>query len=63
MAAVLCLILLPLFFATPFLLGSMGGGLSPGMLFAAAAFLLLAGGIVVGAMNLARGWEEERLDE
>lgn len=62
MAAVLCLIFLPLFFATLFMLGAMGGPLSVGVLFAGAAFILLAGGIVVGAMNLSRGWEEERLD-
>ena len=62
MAAVLCLIFLPILFGAFFLIGSMGGPISIGMLFAGATFLLLAGGLVVGAMKLSRTWEEEKLE-
>jgi hypothetical protein len=62
MAAVLCLIFLPILFGAFFLIGSMSGPISVGILLAGATFLLLAGGPIVGAMRLARTWEEESLD-
>jgi hypothetical protein len=62
MAAVLCLIFLPLFFGSMFMIGAMGGPLSLGTLLAGATFLLLAGGLMVGAMRLSRTWEQDKLD-
>jgi hypothetical protein len=62
MAADLCLILLPLSFGVLFLIGSMGGPLTFGIVLAAVAFLLLSSGLVIGTMNLARSWENERLE-
>ena len=62
MAAVLCMIFLPLVFCALFLIGSMGGPLSVGTLLAATTFVLLSSGLVVGALRLSKGWEEERLD-
>jgi hypothetical protein len=62
MAAVLCLLFLPILFGAFFMIGSMGGPLSFGTVLAAATFLLLAGGIVVGALRLARTWEAEEPD-
>ena len=48
---------LPLVGGVLFLIGSMGGPLTGGMLFAAATFVLLAGGLIVGAMRLSAGWD------
>ena len=62
MTAVLCLMFLPLLFGVLFLVGSMGGTLSIGTLLAGMTFVLLAGGLIVGALKLSKGWEEERLD-
>ena len=62
MAAVLCLIFLPLMFGALFMIGSMGGALSIGTLLAGVTFVLLAGGLVVGAMKMSKSWEEERVD-
>jgi hypothetical protein len=56
------MIFLPLVFCALFLIGSMGGPLSVGTLFAGTTFVLLASGLVVGALKLSKGWEEERLD-
>ena len=61
MAAVLCLIFLPLLFGSLFMIGSMTGPISMGVVLAGATFLLLAGGLIVGAMRLSRAWEEEKL--
>ena len=38
------------------MVGMLGG---PGSLFAALAFGLLAGGVVIGLLKMARGWENE----
>jgi hypothetical protein len=56
MAAVLCLMFLPIFSAVLFMVGSMSS-LSLGTLLAGATFALLAGGIFVGAMNMSKDWE------
>lgn len=58
MAAVLCLMFLPLTAGALFMLGSMGS-LSVGVFLAAATFLLLGGGLVFGTLRLANGWEAE----
>jgi hypothetical protein len=62
MAAVLCLIFLPLMFGALFMIGSMGGAFAIGTLLAGVTFVLLAGGLVVGAMKMSKSWEEERVD-
>lgn len=62
MAAVLCLIFLPILFGALFIIGSMGGAISVGTLLAGITFVSLAGGLVIGATRLARSWEEEPLD-
>jgi hypothetical protein len=59
MAAVLCLIFLPLLFGSIFMVASMGGTLSVGVVLGGATFVLLAGGLIVGAMRLSSGWEAE----
>jgi len=53
---------LPLFFAALFMIGSMGCALSLGTLLAGAAFLLLGGGLVVGALKMSKAWEEASTD-
>jgi hypothetical protein len=58
MAAVLCLMFLPLMFGTMFMLFSMGT-LSVGVLLAGATFVILGGGLVFGALRLATQWEGE----
>jgi hypothetical protein len=62
MAAVLCLIFLPVLFGALFMIGSMGGALSLGTVLAGLTFVLLSGGLVVGALNMSKGWEEEHVD-
>lgn len=57
MAAVLCLMFLPLIGGVLFMIGSMGGPLTGGMLLAGATFVLLAAGLIVGAMRLSVGWD------
>lgn len=57
MAAVLCLVFLPAVAAVGFMTGALGGDLSPGSVLAGLTFLLLAAGMVFGALNLARGWD------
>jgi hypothetical protein len=56
MAAVLCLMFLPIISAVLFMFGSMGS-LSLGCVLAGLTFLLLAAGIVVGAMTMSKDWE------
>ena len=63
MAAILCLVFLPITGAVLFLLGSMGGQASLGNVAAGLTFLLLAGGIVFGGLNMARGWDAESNDD
>ncbi len=60
MAAVLCLVLLPLMAAVGFMLGIVGGDPSPGALLGGFVFLMLGGGIFVGAYNMSRGWDGEQ---
>jgi hypothetical protein len=57
MAAVLCLVFLPLVAACGFMLGVAGGELTAASVFCFLAFVMLGGGIVVGMFNMARGWE------
>ena len=59
MAAVLCLVLLPLVAACGFMIGVVGGELSAASVFCGLAFLLLGGGMIVGMFNMARTWENE----
>ena len=58
MAAVLCLMFLPLMFGVLFMIGSMGS-ISLGVVMAAGTFLMLGGGLVYGTLRLATGWEGE----
>lgn len=58
MAAVLCLMFLPLMFGVLFMLGSMGS-FSVGVVLGAATFLLLGFGLVFGTLRLATQWEGE----
>ena len=62
MAAVLCLMFLPLVICSLFMIGSMGGSMSIGVLLAGATFLLLAGGLIIGALRLSKRWEAEDLN-
>lgn len=57
MAAVLCLVMLPLFAAVGFMFGVVQIEWSAASLFGGAAFLLLAGGLLVGAFRLSQGWD------
>lgn len=59
MAAVLCLVFLPLTAALGFMLGTVGGELSLVSVLGGMTFLLLGAGMFVGAFNLSRGWDEE----
>jgi hypothetical protein len=59
MAAVLCLIFLPIMGAVLFMLGSMGGPMSLGTMLAGGTFLLLGAGIVVGTLTMSKGWESD----
>lgn len=61
MAAVLCLVLLPLSMAfCGMLVGVIGTDLTPGTVLAGLAFLILGGGMFFGAFNLARQWDNEQ---
>lgn len=57
MAAVLCLVFLPLVFAVVGFTTGAFGSLSVGGALAGLTFLALAGGMVVGALRLAHGWD------
>ena len=59
MAAVLCLVFLPVVAAIGFMLGSVGGDGSTGSVIGGIAFVLLAGFLFCAAFNLSRGWDEE----
>jgi putative effector of murein hydrolase LrgA (UPF0299 family) len=59
MAAVLCLMFLPLCFGVLFMIGSMSGSLSIGVVMAGVSFVLLAAGLVVGAIRMAKDWDSE----
>lgn len=59
MAAVLCLIFLPLMGALGFMFGVTTADLSIGAIAGGITFLLLGGGIFFGALNMSRGWDGE----
>jgi hypothetical protein len=59
MAAVLLLVLLPIFAAVGFMYGVIQSELSLGTAFAGIAFLLMASGVFVGLANMMRGWERD----
>jgi hypothetical protein len=59
MAAVLCLILIPILASVGFMTRAIVGDSSPGGMLALLTFILLAGGIVFGALGMARGWDGE----
>jgi hypothetical protein len=59
MAAVLCLVFLPLMAALGFMLGVVGAELSIASVLGGLTFLLLGAGMFVGMLNMARGWEGE----
>jgi len=63
MAAVLCLIGLPVVCGVLFMFGAISGELTFGGVFAGLTFLLLAAGIVVGAFNMSKDWESDPLDK
>jgi hypothetical protein len=58
MAAVLCLVMLPLMAALGFMFGVVGGEWSGASFLGGATFLLLGAGLFVGAFKLAQGWDE-----
>lgn len=59
MAAVLCLILLPVIASVGFMAKAIEGEPSWGGAFALVTFILLAGGIVFGALGMSRDWDDE----
>lgn len=59
MAAVLCLVLLPLMAAVGFMLGAIQGQLSFATVFGGLTFLLLGAGMFVGVFRMVRHWEDE----
>ena len=63
MAAVLCLIGLPIVCGVLFMFGAIAGEPTFGGVFAGLTFLLLGAGIVVGALNMSKGWEADPLDK
>jgi len=56
MAAVMALVFLFALASVGLMVGVLGG---PGSVLAALCFTLLAGGVVVGLLKMARGWENE----
>ena len=63
MAAVLCLVFLPLMVALGMMLGVVQGDSSSGSILAGLAFVLLGGGMFVGVFNMARTWDAEGAEE
>ena len=57
MAAVLCLMFLPICFGVLFMIGSMSGSFSFGVLMAGVSFVLLAAGLVIGAVRMSKDWD------
>jgi hypothetical protein len=53
------LILLPILAIVGLVMKSVAGNPSAGSAFALLTFILLGGGIVVGALGMARGWDGE----
>jgi hypothetical protein len=61
MAAVLCLMFLPMTAAVLFMIGS--GATTLGAALAVATFTILAVGLVVGALKMSRDWPDESGDD
>ena len=59
MAAVLCLVLLPLMAAAGFMIGVVYCELSVASVICGLTFILLGGGMFVGMFKMCRGWEDE----
>jgi hypothetical protein len=57
MAAVLCLVFLPIFFGAAFMFGAIHGDFSVGSVLATLTFVALAGGIVLGMVQMSRRWD------
>lgn len=57
MAAVLCLVLLPLLAAVGFMFGVIVGQPSATGVLCGLVFLILGGGMFAGIFNMSRGWE------
>ena len=62
MAAVLCLIFLPLMAAIGFMLGVVNGELSAASVFGGLAFVMLGAGMLVGMFRMSRAWEDHEGD-
>ena len=62
MAAVLCLVLLPLMAAAGFMFGLARGDLSAANLIGFGAFFLLGAFLFYSAFHMSRGWDEEQPD-
>lgn len=59
MAAILCLVFLPLTAAVGFMIGAIAGDMSPASVFGGVTFVALAAFVLFGAFSLMRGWEGE----
>jgi lipopolysaccharide export LptBFGC system permease protein LptF len=57
MAAVLCLVFLPIFFGAAFMFGAIHGDITFGGVLGMLTFTGLAGGIVLGMVQMSRGWD------
>ncbi len=57
MAAVLCLVFLPIFFGGFFMFGAVQGDISFGTVLGTLTFCGLVGGIVLGMLNMSRRWD------
>ena len=57
MAAVLCLVVLPLVMAVGFMFGSGSGHFSFGTALAALTFLAMGGGVLLGLFRMAGVWD------
>jgi hypothetical protein len=60
MAAVLCLVLLPLMASVGFMFGVMRGDMSPGAILGSVMFFLLAAFLLFSALSMSRDWDEEK---
>lgn len=61
MAAVLCLVMLPLMAAVGFMFGVVQSESTFSSVMCGITFVLLGGGMFFGMFRMARGWEEEKL--
>jgi hypothetical protein len=60
MAAILCLILLPVIASIGFMFGVVRGDMSTGSLFGGTVFVLLAAFLFFAAFNMSRVWDSEK---